>query len=901
MVASSSGKQTPTSLESVAPQRRPLRCVFRSAGSKGSHRRGLHCFERAFVFAILVLALASPLKASELENGISLVQRGYLFTEQIDGPKLFDAAMHYAEARIPELRVEALENGAWFLATESCALKVAPPPNAQVLDLVAPLAQIASFIDTCVEDLPDELMPREPLLLQGLLDGLDPYTTVLDGRRRTEHSIQFQGKLAGIGARIGVRDDRLTLINVYPESPADKAGLKDDDVVVRIDDLSATNIMVTDAVERIRGEEGTVVNLLVDREGEADPLAIAVTRGIVLIPSVTSEVIEDVIYADISHFSQTTPQDFRTQVAKLLETAPDAKGIVIDLRRNSGGSMIGSSSIGDLFLSQGVLIRTAGRDGLSPRGLTSEVVARPDTPFAELPVVFLSSPRTASGSELLAASLRNHDRAMIIGERSYGKGTIQKTFSVGAESTLKMTVGHFLPNSIPIPGGGLVPDIEIRSFRALEDRIGLPFERSTHELPFWLRYPAWAGQTPQSAKYAIDIAVPRVAEDEEEPKKPDTGDPPPPDATKDPTLRLAIQLVSRFGNTKASASLASAKEFLLETEREADLKVAELFDADGVDWKAGPRPEHVDLEMSVHSDAKLEAGVEGRIEVTISNRGKEPLHRLRGRLQARGGGLGSYEVAVGFVAAGQSVTRSVRVKPSKSVRTGRALLKFLIFDDEGDLEPLGPSLIAVEGGPRPHLALRHRQTRAEDGTIALSLDLRNSGDAAATDLRARLEHPLSDEFEIVEGNALLENLDPGETASIEFRIRPLTNLSESAKVRLLVGESTFGGFLDPDISLGEFEETASAWLTAPTIRCLGLSQTDEETWNVAFEIEDASGITQAWLHSGDQQDAFSRAPASDAPQTLRMSTEWDPRKGITDIQVVAEDDQGLTAFYRLGL
>jgi carboxyl-terminal processing protease len=857
------------------------------------------------VFLALALSSVVPTaaNAAELATGIGLVERGYLFTDEIDGPKLFGEALRYVEGRIPELRVAQLDGQAWLVTTERCAMQVEPPPNSEVHELVGPLEEVARFIDECVDELPEKLMPAQPLLLQGFLSGLDPYSTVLDGRTRTEHSIQFRGKLAGIGARIGVRDDALTLISVYPESPADRAGLKADDIVLRIDQLSATNILVSDAVERIRGEDGTVVNLLIGREGETDPIPVAVTRGIVLIPSVTSRVIGDVIYADISHFSQTTPQDFRKQVGDLLADSEQVRGVLIDLRQNSGGSMLGSSSIGDLFLPQGVLIRTAGRDGMAARGLTSEVLATAETPFLELPVVFLSSPRTASGSELLAASLRNHDRAIVIGERSYGKGTIQKTFGIGATSTLKMTVGHFLPNGIPIPGGGLIPDVEIRRYTTTGDKVGVPFEKSTQDLPFWLRYPAWAGEAPARAPFVLDITEiieETVDEKSDEDKKPTPRhEEPVPDPDLDATLALGLEILTQFGDTSAAAMLERAGSFLSERAAEADKELIEVLNAQGIDWTAGARPPEPSLHLQVEATETLQAGVEGKIKVTVTNLGGQALHRLRGRLEARGGGLGVYPVAIGRVAGGASITRELTVKPATSIRTGRTALKLVVFDDEGDLPTLGPAVLAVAGNPRPVLALRYRHETHADGSIAIDVDIRNDGDGPADQVRGRLEHPLSSNFEILEGTGVIEQLAPGETSSLAFRVRPLEELSTNAKVHLLVGEGIYGNFLDPDIPLYQATD-ASAWLSAPSIRCLGIRRKNDTTWEVVFEVSDDKGVAAAWIETGDRQAGYVEN-RSDGAETVQISAEWKPADGVSNIHVMARDSEGLTAFFRTGL
>ena len=416
-----------------------------------------------FVAALATLLLSAPsARSSTLKTGLELIEQNYLFASELDSPRLLGDALSYLEARVPEVRLVNGADGGHVLVAGSCRLRLEAPPGAPVTELEPPLRPAASWVDDCIPARPEALAPTEALLLNGVLSGLDPYSTVFDAEDKAEHAIQFEGALAGIGARIGIRADRLTLITVYEDSPAARAALVDGDVVLRIDGVSTTNLPVSDAVQRIRGKVGSVVRLEIERKGGA-PFTVAVHRDIVTIPSVRVQGLSGgIVYAAITHFSQTTPWDFRAHVRDAV-AAGGVRGIIIDLRTNSGGSMLGSAAIADLFLDDGVLITTAGRNGERVSGLTAEIRATADTPFRDYPVAILTSPRTASGSELLAASLRTHDRAILVGERTFGKGTVQKTYSLEDECSLKMTVGHFLPNGLSIPGGGLEPDVQFRS------------------------------------------------------------------------------------------------------------------------------------------------------------------------------------------------------------------------------------------------------------------------------------------------------------------------------------------------------------------------------------------------------------------------------------------------------
>lgn len=574
-----------------------------------------------------------------------LIERGYAFEKELDAPKLFGEALQYIELRIPEARAIALDDHSHLLQTSRCRVKLAVREDIGIRDLEEPLERVRTFLEHCVAELPEEPEDLDVLLMRGVLSGLDPYTTVLSQRSRTEHTIQFRGKLAGIGARIGLRDRRLTLITVYPESPADKAGLRDDDVVLRIDEMSATNILVSDAVERIRGPENTPVVLRIEREGEDEPLDIRVTRGLVTIPSVTTKVLDGgILSAEISHFSQTTPQDFRDRVEEAL-AEHEIRGVIIDLRRNSGGSMLGSAAIGDLFLSDAVLITTAGRGGRPARGLSPEVRAKPETPLEDQPVIFLTSSRTASGSELLAAGLRYNDRALIVGERSYGKGTVQKTFTLTRATTLKMTVGHFLPNGRPIPGGGLPPDIEFSSFLFGEDRVIPPALRDDSDLPFWLRLPDWAERPSYRTRFRIRVPGEAPKEDDDDAPTEEEEDAP------DPAREAAAEVLRRFGNTSASRMLDAASDWLAGEIAKADTALTEKMKERKIDWSTRQNAETSEpqaeilaasgqatgpqLTLELRGKPALAAGEEGTITLALTNDSEEPLYRVRGYVESK--------------------------------------------------------------------------------------------------------------------------------------------------------------------------------------------------------------------------------------------------------------------------
>ena len=853
----------------------------RSASRKPGHRT-----LRLAVFG-LALALAPSVTlatAATITNGLSLLERSYLFNEELEPDRLLGESLEYLERMVPGIVASAGPDG-YTLSTADCTLRFEAPPEARIPDLEGPLRRIESLLGPCIRELPEKLPDLEILLLRAAVSGLDPYTTVLSEKGRTEHTIHFRGRLAGIGARIGIRDDRLTLIKVYPGSPAAGAGLRDEDVVLRIDDLSATNILVSDAVDRIRGEVGTVVLLTISRRGEEQSRQIRVTRGLVTIPSVTVELLDDdIVYAEISHFSQTTPDDFRTRVSELT-TINDIRGVVIDLRANSGGSMLGASAIGDRFLADGLLISTAGRGGHAARGLTSQVQATADTPFAALPVAFLTSSRTASGSELLAASLRNHDRAIVFGQSSFGKGTVQKTYTVASATTLKMTVGHFLPNGRPIPGGGLIPDVETRLYLFRDGVAVLAPARDPSDLPFWLRHPSWASAPEDEPSALLAYGRARTAEEEDE-------------NDDDPTRDLAAAVLRGYGSTSAAATLATARDFLDARAREADADLTSFLGARGLDWSPGKRPaKHAALELQVAAAPELAAGETSTVTVRIGNPSGAAISRLRGNLESNAPYLDGKAVLFGRLEAGESRTWEVETTTPVGERRSRVSVAAELRDDEGALGTIGPVYVTVEPTERPRLAYRYlSQPAAEPGLLDVTLEVANRGDGPSSEIRARIKHPLDGGFEIVEGGATLESLGAGETARLLFSLRLLGSFETAPLATVYLNDAAFGTFLAPKIPLG-LAAAYGPWEEPPRIHVTGIADSgDAAVPLLRVSVHDDGGLDRVVAWMGDDVVKIVE-PGGARKNTIVLEIPWDLGSEVNRLNIVATDASGLTSRY----
>ena len=308
--------------------------------------------------------------------------------------------------------------------------------------------------------------------IQGAIEGLvdtydDPYTVYLPPADTAAFTADISGEFSGVGMEVGIRENLITIIAPLPETPAEQAGLMAGDVIVRINDVSSEGMRIDEAVNLIRGEKGTVVELTIFREGEGEFLEIPVTRDTIAIPTVRTEQIDDVFIISLYSFNAIAEQKVKEALLELSQT--DATKLVIDLRGNPGGFLESAVAIGSLFIPSGKVIvqesfvDESKNDIFRSRGRQAGI-------FTPENLVVLVDGGSASASEILAGALKDHEVATVIGSQTFGKGSVQELVELADGSSLKVTIARWLtPNGTSISNGGLTPDIRIS--RTPADRI----------------------------------------------------------------------------------------------------------------------------------------------------------------------------------------------------------------------------------------------------------------------------------------------------------------------------------------------------------------------------------------------------------------------------------------------
>jgi len=318
--------------------------------------------------------------------------------------------------------------------------------------------------------------------IQGLLDSLgDPYSEFFSPEDAKVFEEDISGSFGGIGVEIGTRDRVLTVIAPLKGTPAERAGLKSGDRIIRIDEELTTSIGVDEAVSLIRGAEGTTVRLTILREGAEEPLEISVVRDIIQIPTLDTEKRSDGIFViKLYTFSGNSPTLFRNAIREFARAKTDK--LLLDLRGNPGGYLEAAISMASWFLPEGKVVVTEDYgEEREPKVYRSRGY---DVFSDALKFVILIDGGSASASEILAGAMQDHKRAIVVGEKSYGKGSVQEVVQVTPDTLLKITVAKWLtPSGAVITDTGLTPDYEVKEDE--DEATDLQLERGVELLNNW--------------------------------------------------------------------------------------------------------------------------------------------------------------------------------------------------------------------------------------------------------------------------------------------------------------------------------------------------------------------------------------------------------------------------------
>ncbi len=328
-----------------------------------------------------------------------------------------------------------------------------------------PLEELRSFADVFarikndyVEEVDDKTLLENAV--RGMLSGLDPHSAYLDKEEFKDLQIGTTGEFGGLGIEVGMEDGFVKVISPIDDTPAERAGVKTGDLIIRLDDTPVKGMSLSEAVKIMRGKPGTDITLTIVREGAEKPLTITITRSVIKVESVKSRMLEPGFgYVRITTFQSKTGNSVLKAVSELRkESGGKLKGLVLDLRNNPGGVLGAAVAVSDAFLDSGLIVYTEGRVEDSRLRFN----ATPGDAANGAPMVVLVNGGSASASEIVSGALQDHKRAVIMGQKTFGKGSVQTIQPLRGGTAVKLTTArYYTPSGRSIQAEGIAPDISV--------------------------------------------------------------------------------------------------------------------------------------------------------------------------------------------------------------------------------------------------------------------------------------------------------------------------------------------------------------------------------------------------------------------------------------------------------
>jgi carboxyl-terminal processing protease len=719
------------------------------------------------------VAAASPeYRAHELvllRETLRYVRDGYVEPERIDPERMLVGALEEVERTIPAVMFR--RDGTIVTA------RVGPVRSTLVIelprrvdDLPDSLAPVAALLRRHLSpsDIPnpdpnlDPYAMIELAMANGALATLDPHSMVLPPEAAREMDVENRGEFGGLGINIEMVDGSLIIEYPVPETPAGRADLRDGDRVRRIDRQPVANVSLDEAIEMLRGPVGEAVTLEIEREGVPQPFEVTLQRASIQVAPVEAFPLGGGMgYVRIRSFHSSTAAELRAELAALTRTEGPLRGLVLDLRDNPGGYLTQAIAVANLFLIDGEIVATRGPHDLTPRAEFA------DASDAEVtcPLAVLVSAGSASASEVVAGALRNHERAVIIGERTFGKGSVQNLHDISWDSKLKITVAQYLtPGERSIQSVGVSADVELIPVW-IDGAEGVSLfsreavRREADLLAHLAASMEAASPPPGPSAWRIRYRVHEADAGATPPRPWD-----PPNLRADEPLAVAIAMLQVASSPRRPEMLDAATRWLRRERSSQDQRIAAAMAEIGVDWTDGPDPAMplLDLALDVGPDGALAAGRRATVKLSVTNRGAEPLHRLvavAGEHELFEG----REFVFGYLPAGETRTVTASIDVPDGYPAERSDVVFSLRGAEGGEIGRDAVRVATDARPLPRLQWRWRVEEPADGRIdvgdvvAVHVDVENVGDGPTRAATVRLKSTSGRGLDVISGR-----FDPGE-------------------------------------------------------------------------------------------------------------------------------------------
>ncbi len=694
------------------------------------------------------------------------VERYYVDKTRIDPAEMLKAGLNKLEASSDEILVEFPSKNSVRDFNLQVNNNYKEYRDVEVYDLSSlsrVVRDVFSFVVPLLDDEDTDVSKLEYTMVDGMLKTLDQHSGVIPPDIYKEFMIETEGSFGGLGIVIGIRDGELTVISPIEGTPAYRAGIKPNDRIVQIENESTINMSLMEAVSKLRGKKGTKVTIYIKRKTFDEPKKFTITRDIIKIKSVEDFVINDILYVRIRDFQKNTLDGLENAI---LEKGTKTKGLILDLRGNPGGLLDQAERVSDLFLRRGVVVTT--KVGNNRKSYT----AMDSYPEYDGKMVVLVDSGSASASEIVAGALKNNNRAVVVGERTFGKGSVQQIFDLRDGSALKLTIAnYYTPGGISIQDVGIVPDVFLEKAIITKDRVVFDYSEEENnnkngtfqDPPFY------------TIKYLDNEPLP-TDEKEQKPEEAMSDDEKLARLEKDFAVRVAKAIINSAHSKDRKKILEESEPLLKKISRVQEEKISKKLKEFGIDWGFGKNTKRLSLKASVFPKKPVvKAGESLTLKVSVKNIGSRPVYRLSGITECENSYLDGKEFVFGKLNPGETKSWEIKVDPPKWAfsRSDEVELRF----SAPDVSDIPSFVFEVDtlGKPRPAISYSYEvvddgrfDTRGNgDGRLqkgevaAIAFDIVNTGKGISESVVVNLKNKSDDSVFLDKGRFQFRNLKPG--------------------------------------------------------------------------------------------------------------------------------------------
>ena len=763
------------------------------------------------------VVLASPGTAKQAKHNLAdlkvfnltllRIKESYVEPGRIDPKAMLFQALDSVQLNIPEVMVEPDEaTNAITVVVNDKRETFATGDVDSPWRLAGRLKKIFGFVESNMNPGAD-LAQVEYAAINGMLETLDPHSVLMDPEAARELDVSTSGKFGGLGIVIRMIDRKLTVIRPIKNTPAAAQGIKAGDHIVKIDNQSTDVLTSDEAVDRMRGTPSTTVTLWIARKGEPALLRFDLTRALITVESVQAKMLDkNVGIIKIKNFQGSTASETEAALTQL--KAEGARAFIVDLRWNPGGLLEQAVEVSDLFIDEGTLVTTVKGGHRKPRR-----ASRGDGETT-LPVAVLVNSGSASASEIVAGALKNLDRAVVIGTRTFGKGSVQQLYRSEDDGTmLKLTVEQYLtPGDRSIQGVGIVPDIALQRMY-VPDKNDAPADvvrllaptRSYGEKDLDAHLTSTYAKDTDKPTYELAFLYEKPSDKPAPPSPEEEEAASEDDIVVDWETGLARDLLAGQSANTRPALVKAAKSLVAKRRAEEDKKLGDALAKLTVDWSApaagSEPPAKLTATATLSPGGPLAPGTTATITGTIKNEGTGPAYRVHARAHADDPVFDDAELVFGKIAPGETRTFTARVEIPKDAIARVDRISFDVREARGMTASMPTLEAVVEAAPRPTFAYSHQLIDEGNGDGLLQrrekhrlrVQIKNTGAGAAPETTAVLRNASGDGVQLSSSRMEVGALAPGATKAIEFSFTVQPDIDEDeAVIELMIYDQTLG-------------------------------------------------------------------------------------------------------------